>query len=354
MSGLFGRSSPPSPPQLPPPPKPEEIMDVIDEITGSQAITVKGANGKKRRVISRLPRTEQEEQIFRQGQELLQSATQNVLRLYQQAPTELVNYQPLVDTFANINEERANDLAEVANMGNIAEEVQAFKDIQKNLLNEEIKRINDRQEQRLIERGHYNSSAGDNLRAQLAREEILAQQQADLNARMYGEQLANQRYQRNLTGYGIREDARQNRMQQAERELALQENQREQLEGQRREAIQNNLSQMQVGSDLIGQDLSRAMATQAPQLGLQQFALANQNQLNHYNANVNRLNTQYQHQMAHYNAKPPSFGETIGRLGMMGAGAALGSFAGGIGSSVGSNVGGMLADKFFPTQKRSH
>ena len=339
MSGLFGRSSPPSPPQLPPPPKPQEILDVIDEITGTQAITVKGTDGKKKRVISRLPRTPQEEQFFKQGEALIKGALQNLKTLYQQQPDELVNYQPLIDTLANINQQRADDLRQIADIGNIEQEVQDFKTIQKNLMDEEMRKIHQAQEENLIQRGHYNSTAGDSLRAMLAHEEGLARQQVDLNSRRYGEQLAGQKLNRNIAAYGIREEGRRGQLEQAERDLALAENQRQQLANQHADAIQRNVSQFELGSHLTGQDAAKAMATRAPQLGLQQFALANQDQMNRYNSNINRLNTQYQHQMAHYNAKPPSFAETIGRLGMMGAGY---YFGGPVGGAAGAQAGDVV------------
>lgn len=46
----FGNDDPPQYQYVEPPPR-EEIMDVIDEITGVQSITVTGPDGKKRRKI---------------------------------------------------------------------------------------------------------------------------------------------------------------------------------------------------------------------------------------------------------------------------------------------------------------
>lgn len=362
MSGLFNRSSPPTPPQLPPPPKPQEILDVIDEITGTQAITVTGSDGKKRRIVSRLPRTPEEEHFFKEGESLITGALNNLKTLYQQQPERLIDFTPIIDTFANINEERARDLGEIANIGNIQQEIEDFKQIQKNLMDEEVRKINQAQEQGLIERGHYNSTAGDSLRAQLAREEALARQQADLQARTFGENLAGQRLNRNIAAYGLREEGRRDRLEQTERDIALQEAERQQLEEQRREAIQNNVAQLQTGANLTGQDISRAMATQAPQLGLQQFALTNQDQMNRYGANINRLNQNFHNQMAHHQAQPPSFGETLGRLGMMGAGSFLGGGLGTVGSTLAGNtstsgglfgnLGSNLANRWLSPQNR--
>ena len=313
-SSMGSRSSP-RPPQLPAPPKPQEIMDVIDEISGTQAVTVTGPDGKKRRVIQRLPRTPQEEQLFRQGEELMSSAIQNLKTLYNHDPSQVVDFAPVIETFANINQERAEDLAQITNLGNIQADVDDFKAIQKNLLNEELKQARLSQEEGLIDRGHYNSTAGDSLRAQLAREEALARQQVDLNSRMYGEQLADQRLNRNINTFGLREQGRQGQLTQAQSAYNLAQQQKEDLEQKHQAEIQNQGALFQMGAGLRGEDASRAMATRAPELGLNQWAQTNQDQMNRYNADINRMNAGYQQRLAHHQAQPPSFLETVGSLG---------------------------------------
>ena len=54
----------------------QELLDVIDEVTGTQTVTVKGENGNRMRKISRLPRTEQEEQYYKQGENLIDGINQ--------------------------------------------------------------------------------------------------------------------------------------------------------------------------------------------------------------------------------------------------------------------------------------
>ena len=314
LASSASRRSAPRPPELPPPPKPQEIMDVIDEISGTQAVTVTGPDGKKRRVIQRLPRTPEEEQLFRQGEALMASALQNLKTLYNHDPSQVVDFAPVIETFANINRERAQDLAEITNLGNIQADVDDFKAIQKSLLNEELKQARLSQEQGLVERGHHNSTAGDSLRAQLAREEALARQQVDLNSRLYGEQLADQRLNRNINAFGLREQGRQGQLTQAQSAYNLSQQQKEDLEQKHQAEIQNQGALFQMGAGLRGEDASRAMATRAPELGLNQWAQTNQDQMNRYNADINRMNAGYQQQLSHHQAQPPSFLETVGGL----------------------------------------
>ena len=63
-------------PNLEKPPSVQDLEDVIDEISGTEAITVKGADGKKRRVVRRLPRTREEEALFQKGQGMMKTALQ--------------------------------------------------------------------------------------------------------------------------------------------------------------------------------------------------------------------------------------------------------------------------------------
>lgn len=342
----MSRPNPPPPPQLPPPPKPQEILDTIDEITGTQTITVTGADGKKRRVTSKLPRTPQEQQRFEQGERLIASAIGNLNILYQEQPERLNSFQPLLDMFSNINDERLQDLEQIANIGNIQESVNRFREINRNLMYENFRRQNNATEEGLAHRGMANSTAGNDLRAQLAREQSLASQQAELQAEAFGEGLANQRLQRNAQAYGLREQGRQGRMDAAQRTFDLQERQRDILDAQRQDAINRNLQQLNVGSGLTGQDLSKSLAGNTSQNSLMQFQAANNNQLNYHNANINRLNADYQNRLAHFQATPPSFGQSLGAAGLQLGMTGLGAMAGGAGTAFGNMAGQRLGNAF--------
>ncbi|WP_192483161.1 MULTISPECIES: hypothetical protein [Cysteiniphilum] len=330
---------PPAPPEIPEAPTPElkmeEMIDVIDEIAGVQSIFTTGADGKKQRVISRLPRTPEEDQFYSQAGTLISSALGNLNALYQREPEAIADYQPVINAFASLDDERIRDLSTVGNLGNIEQEIDSFRQIQNNLVNEEIRRINIDQENNLAQRGHFSSSAGNDLRAQLAREEVLARQQADLNARAYGEDLADQRLNRQLQGYGLRETDRQQRLSQAVTANDLKRQRIADSNAQTQSLINNNLAQLQTGLNLRGIDQNVAMGSQAPGLALDQFN-AQQNAINqNYNNALNRANLTYGQQLEQFNARGPTAQQSAANLGVGLLGMYLGGWAGAAGMATG-------------------
>ena len=125
----FKSKKPPEVPQLPPQPTPVELMDIIDEVSGVQTITTTGADGKKRRITQRLPLTPQEQAILSQAENLMAKAVNNIETLYQYDPSSVANYQPFIQAFSDINEERATDLAQIGNFADIGQKVEAFRNI---------------------------------------------------------------------------------------------------------------------------------------------------------------------------------------------------------------------------------
>src|SRR5690349_3290619 len=130
---MSSKSKSPTAPSLPPQPPAPELMDIIDEISGVQTITVTGPDGKKRRVTQRLPLTPQEKQILSQAEGLISQAVTNIQTLYSYDPSTVVNYQPFIQTFSNINTERMNDLAQIGNFKDIAEKVEQFRRINRDI-----------------------------------------------------------------------------------------------------------------------------------------------------------------------------------------------------------------------------
>jgi hypothetical protein len=329
---------PPDAPEIPKPEelKPEDMIDVIDQITGVQSIYTTGSDGRRQRVISRLPRTPEEEQLYSQAGALISSALTNLNELYQREPEIVQDYQPLINAFAGLDDERVRDLSSVANLGNIQQEIDSFKQIQNNLVNEEIRRINLDQENKLAQRGHFSSSAGNDLRAQLAREEVLARQQVDLNTRAYGEDLADQRFNRQLQGYGLREADRQQRLNQAVMAHDLERQRVEENNAQTQTLVNNNLSQLQTGLNLQGRDQNIAMSSQAPNLAIDQFN-AQQNAMNqNYNNALNRANLTYNQQLSQHQMRGPTAQQSAANLGAGLLGMYLGGWAGAAGQAMGS------------------
>jgi hypothetical protein len=331
---LFGRSKPPSPPQLPAPPKPEEILDVIDELTGTEAVTVTGADGKKRRVIRRLPRTREEEALFKKGQDILQSSLSTITTLYQYDPASVIDFAPIIETFATLNRERTESLAQIADLGNIEQEVANFRQIQSDLLQERFLSDRNRLEEDLAHKGLAASTTGREERNLLNRSERLAQSQADLSALQFGESLADQRLSRNRDVFALQEADRANRLEasQLEYDLALQR--KADLEQMRQNAIAEQQNQFALASNLLGNDLNKTLNSRANTDALSQMQIANAAQMNNYNANVNRFTQQHQMAMEAYKHKPMRFGDFAMKLGGLGAGTFASHAMGGLGSSL--------------------
>lgn len=343
---LFKRRKSPSFTPISPPPPPQEIMDVIDEITGTQSIVARGPDGKMRRVIQRLPRTAEEEARFKQGEELMGRAIKNIQELHAYDPNSVVDFAPVIQTFANLNQEQAADLAQVADFGNIEQDINNFKQMQTSLMEDQFKRQRGQLETDLARKGRSAGSYGQEQRARNNYYENLVRQQNEVNSTQYGEDLAAQRLNRNLTAYGARQQGRENQLNAAEMEYNLKQQQLQDLENRRRYAIDENMQQFGLGANLTGQDLAKAMATRAPELANQTFAMQSADSLNRYNADINRQNINYANRLARYNVRPPTFGEFLGNV----AGQQLGASITGPTRNQGQgNKGGTLSNmsKFF-------
>lgn len=308
MSDLFGSDDAPPPPQYVAPPAREEIMDVIDEVTGVQSITVIGPDGKKRRKIEHLPKTPEEQERFAFiEEEFLKKPMRNLIDLYQYNPESVIPFEPLLRTYANLNDERVAALSQVANIGDIRQDIQAFRDMQTALDDDMFMRQGRELEENLGRKGLSNSYAGQEARAFATRNENLHRKQSEFNANLYGEELAAKRLRRNTEAFALDETGRQGRLRAAEAEYQLRKDQQDDIERRRQRAIGENMNLIQLGSGMKGQDLSKALASQAPQIANQTFQMQNADALNRYNAGVNAENAAYDRQRYAYDHRPPSF-----------------------------------------------
>lgn len=334
----FGNDDPPQYQYVEPPPR-EEIMDVIDEITGVQSITVTGPDGKKRRKIERLPRTPQEQQLFASGEDLMRRSINNIKNLYQYNPNNVIDFQPLLTTFTNLNNERMNALGQVADIGNIQQDIQDFRNMQSTLDDEMFMRENRALEENLGRRGLSDSYAGQEARAFAARNQDLVRKQSEFNANLYGEDLAAKRLRRNTQAFALDEMGRAGRLQAAEAEFQLRKEQQAEIERRRQTAIGENMNLLKVGSGITGQDLNKALASNAPQLANDTFSRQNADSLQRYSAEVNARNAAYDRELAAYNSRPPSFTDFA-----LSAGGALG---GAMLTGAPNTLAGRLGTKIF-------
>jgi len=331
----FGNDNPPSPPSLPPPPPTPEILDFIDEISGTQTITVVGADGKKRRVTQQLPRTPEEEELYQSGQQIIANALKNIQTLYKYDPASMIDFAPLINTFANINNDRMQALAQVADIGNIAQDIDNFKRMQSTLIDEEYRIKNMDNEETLAHRGRGAGTYASESRAAMARNEVMARQQADINASVYGEDLATKRIARNKEAFNLQEVGRQGQMQFAKDEYALAKEHEADMERRRQQALEENKGLMNIGGAITSNDLAKKMGGQTAQLAAQDFQMRSADSINRYNADINRQKANYDMAMSEYQNKPPSFGEIASNAAFSGLGtmmtASPGSMAGRIG-----------------------
>lgn len=275
---------PPPPVILPPPPTEQEILDVFDELNGVQSIVVTQPNGKRVRRTTRLPRTPEQEHIFQIGQKIISEGLPALQYLFKQNPSSIVSSAPVIDAIAGLNQKQAEQLSQIADFGNIQQEIKNFADVQSKLFDRELMRGRNRLETDLARRGRSGGSYGAAQRAYFENEAALGSAQNEINALQYGEALADRRLSRNLKAYDAQQEGRENQLRGAQMEYSLRRQEQNDLEAQRQRAIENQMNLFQVGSNIVGQDQNRANQSNANQLALQEFALRNQAQLGRYNA----------------------------------------------------------------------
>jgi hypothetical protein len=313
----FKSRKPPETPQLPQQPAPVEMMDFIDELTGVETTTVTMPDGRKRRVTKRLQLTPQEQQILSQADNLLAKALNNIETLYKYDPTSVVNYQPFIQTFSDVNSERAADLAQIGNFGDIANKVEAFRTMNSDLMNRAFDRQERMQEEVLAKRGLQRSTMAAEQRAAMAGERTLATQQADIAANMYGEDLAQRQLGRENMLYDTREKERLSRLQQAELGYNLERQKLEDAEHLRQQAIAENQGWIGTAQGIKAAEQDRAkLALLGNQLALGTYNAQASDQNQRFNNDMNRVHNQYGMNLAQFNSKPASFGEQLRNTGI--------------------------------------
>ncbi len=344
ISDIFGGGSdvpsppapvalPPPPVILPPPPTEQEILDVFDELNGVQSIVITQPNGRKVRRTTRLPRTPEQERIFKIGERIMGEGLPALQYLFQKNPSAIVSATPVINAIAGLNEKQAQELSQIADFGNIQQDIQNFTNVQQQLFDRELMRGRNRLETDLARRGRSGGSYGAAQRAYFENEAALGRAQNDINALQYGEALAERRLSRNLKAYDARQEGRENQVRGAQMEYGLKRQEQNDLEAQRQRNIENQMNLFQLGSNIVAQDQNRATQSNANQLALQEFGLRNQAQMGRYNADTankleryrleaGALNNNYQNQLAYNqalrnaeNQKGGSFGQLLGNIG---------------------------------------
>lgn len=344
-NAIFGSNSNKNIPQPfapPPPPQKEEIDDVFDYIRGVQAITVTDEKGKKRQEIRELPKTPEETQLFQLGYRLIGDSLKNLETLQKYDPGAVVDFKPLVNAFAQAGNERLGDLARVANLGDIQKITDSVRAMQNTLIDEEFRTIRRDMGEDLAHRGLDNSTFAAESNAALAKQQALARQQGDIVAQSYGEDLADQRFARNITGYDLREQGRQGSLDTARLNYDLQQQQQQDLENMRQTSLQENTNLFGLGAGLKDRNIELAVGSQAPALSQQNY----QNRLSAYGAQNQAQGQYFNNQMAAFKARGPSNRDKM--MGLIGtvAGSSIGGGGFGGGYNWGKQAGQSLRRGF--------
>lgn len=335
------RYAAPPPIKLPPPPKPQEIMDVFDEISGVQSVVVRDANGRQVRKIMRMPRTPQEQKFFEEGERLVSEGIQSIKQLFQYNPQNVIDIMPVINTITSLNQKQAEDLSKITDFGNIQQDIDDFKGIQKDLLNDELMRGKNILENDLARMGRSGGTYAAAERAYFQKEAAMAKRLADLQATQYGEDLSKQRLQRNLIAYDARQRGREDELRGAQQEYALRQQKAMDEENMRQRALEERMNQINIGNSLMGIDRNRAQQSNAPQFSLAENQIRNRNQMEDYNSRINAMNQNYQNQMGYHqnmNAQRRDYGGLLGNV----AGTVGGSLLFGAPGSGGNKLFGKL------------
>jgi hypothetical protein len=290
-------------------------MDVMDHVTGTQAITVTGPDGKKKRVIERLPRTSEEQALYEQAGELMTRAMTEIQRLNAYDPSALVDFAPFVQVMNDLNRDRQQDMQELTQLPDFNQTVQAFKDMNQRLLEEDFKRQENEGQEYLNRRGYGDSTAAIEMRNTLGKNRAQALEESRVRGDLYGEQLKAADLHNRQTAYGLREQGRRGQLERAQMDHQVRLEQKAQHDQARQQALHNQMDLFRVGAGIRGEDTHRALATRAPDLANTIFQQNSADTLHRYQAQVNQTNAAYQNQLAQYQTRPPSFGDTLLNLG---------------------------------------
>lgn len=288
--------------EMPATPKPEDVMDVVDTINGTQSITRVGANGKKQRVIERLPRTAQEEAIYREAGNIMTNTLRNIQNLYNVDPNAAMNYAPFVNTIQGLQQERSADVARLINMPDFAQFAQDFKTTEQANIREQFGEARNQTQSQLAGMGYgTDSTAWQNAQAAINAEESKASRGLDVRSKLAGQEYAQNELQNRIMGYTMGEHGRQDRQQSAATELGIQREQLNEREANRQRRVAEQAGLLQNAAAIRGEDANAAARTVAPQLQQDMY----RNQLAAHGADVNAI-------MYNNANRAPTFGEIAG------------------------------------------
>lgn len=318
--GSIGRPRTPQMPQF----DHRQIMDVIDKIAGVGVTHTKGADGRYTKSIEYLPRTKEEQERVDKIESLLNISMDNVLELYNKLPEQSENYMDFFKTLGFLDKERGIDIAkaiglDVPSTGKFLEKIENFKQAQKVMLDDYWMKEENKLNEQLISNGHLDSSAANEMRAQIAQKRAISYADNNLKAEEYGSKFTQQDFMNQMTEYeakkegldrdfDYKEKGRQGQEKLAQTEMDV-KNSKVNAE------LQAETSKMNLLDAVKNKDYEKAAQSVAPMMSVEQHRQAN---IQHRN-NMDRIMGNFQMRQQNPNLAQ-SLGQAMMGVGSMGMG----------------------------------
>lgn len=330
---------------IPNQPSEKEMMDFFNHITGTQTVTVTGADGKRQRITTKLPTTPEEQRAVQAGKDLVITSLEDLQNLYKYDPRSVISYAPLVQAASNLNHETLQDLGQFANLGDIDQKKQQFREMNRTLVDEQFAMDRMANEERLAHSGRGSGTYAAESRAAMSRAQGLARAEGDARAVMGAEDYAAKRLGTDTQAFGLRQGGRENTLGTVKAEYGLNKADEQDQNQRRLQAIQERGNQFKVGMDVRKYNDWLALQGNTQQDALNTYQAENAVQNQRYGMQVNAIQANNKAKMDEYNNRAPSFGEwamgTAGRLG--------GAWLSGGMSEIGGGGGG-----FMPSSEGSY
>lgn len=301
------------------PPSEKEMMDFVNYVTGTQTVTVTGADGKRQRLTTKLPRTPEQQRAMEAGEDLLITSLEDIQKLYKYDPKSVISYAPLVQTVNDMSAETLRDLGQFANLGDIEQRKQQFREMNRTLVDEQFARERMSNEERLAHSGRGSGTYAAESRAAMARSQGLARAEGDARAVMGAEDYAARRLGTDAQAFGLRQGGRENTIAAVRNEYGLNKVDEQDMEQRRLRAIQERGNQLKIGSDVVKYDDWKALQDRTQQDALSTYQAENSLQNQRYGLQVGAIQANNKAKMDEYNNRQPSFGEwamgTAGKIG---------------------------------------
>jgi hypothetical protein len=314
----FGNDAPQQQ-HVPSPPPEKEIMDFINHITGTQTVTVTGADGKRKRITTKLPLTPEQEKMVLPARQMVATVLTELPKLFKYNPQSAISFAPVVDTFADLAKETLADIGQFANIGDIEQYKTDFKAMQRAVIDEQFANRNIQNEERLAHSGRGSGTYAAESRAAMARERALAHQIGDTRATQAAEELAAKRLSTNEQAFGLRQQGRQGTLEAVQADYAFNKADEADQEERRLRAIAERERQFGLGSNILRYEEGKALQDRTQDQALSTYLAENNVQNARYGQEVGAIRANNEIAMDEYRNRAPSFGEwaanTAGTIG---------------------------------------